>query len=166
MTQITQQTTWEGRPITITWLPLPFEPPLDLVTQAYGICFASDYQILLISEDNRYWNLPGGTVEANETLAETLKREVWEEANADVLDYAYIGCQRIDDPEAPSGKRQYYQTRFWARIALQPFNPQFETIARKLIAPDQFLSTLSWGHVPIASLILEAGLKLEKVRKL
>ena len=165
MTHIVQTMNWDGRPVTISWLPLPFEPPLDQTTQAYGICFTDNGDIVLITQNNRYWNLPGGTVEDEETLAQTLKREVWEEACAEVVDWAYIGCQRIDDPESPIGRTHYYQSRFWARVTLQEFKPQFETVARKIVSPDQFLSSLSWGNAPPAALILAAGLKFEEVRK-
>jgi hypothetical protein len=86
----------------------------------------------------------------------------WEEACARVLTCAYIGCQRVehlDDDHAP-----YYQTRFWARVELEPFEPAHEMTARRLVPPEQFLTTLFWGRETAATLILERGLGIQADR--
>jgi len=52
---------------------------LSKVNQVYGIIPNEDKQILVVASDKKIWILPGGTVEDNETLLETLVREVFEE---------------------------------------------------------------------------------------
>lgn len=151
----------DGRTVIVTWLDLPFVPPRALTTQAYGICFTDSGQIVLVGDAREQWNLPGGHPEGQETLEQTLAREVWEEACAEVLASRYLGCQQIDDPDAPDGLTCYYQARFWARIVLHPFVPEHETTHRCLIAPDQFLATLAWGSAPTARRILELGIAHE-----
>jgi hypothetical protein len=85
---------------------------------------------------------------------------VLEEACARVLACRYIGCQRVEelDGKAPAA---YYQTRFWARVELEPFTPEHEMTARQLVGADEFLSTLFWGGEATARLILERGLAIE-----
>ena len=88
-----------------------------------------------------------------------------EEGCARVVESRYIGCQRVDDPGHPAGPWRYYQTRFWARIELLPWDPQHEVYERRLVPPESFLRTLSWGSAPSAAIILEEGLKVEARRR-
>jgi len=60
----------------------------------------------------------------------------------------YIGCQRVDDPDHPAGPWRYYQARFWARVELLRWDPQHEIDERRLVRPEDFLQTLSWGSAP------------------
>jgi len=150
-----------GRPWTVTWLDPPFRPEPPDCNQSYGVCFDRTGKIVLVRTDGDYWNLPGGGVEPGETLEGTLAREVEEEACARVLEQRYIGCQRIDDPESPTGPWRYYQSRFWARVELLPWEPRFEVRERNLVAPGEFLGSLSWGYAPTAAIILQEALRVE-----
>ena len=151
----------QGRLCTATWFDPPFRPEPPDCNQAYGICFDASGRILLVRLEGDYWNLPGGGVEAGETLEEALIREVGEEACARVITSRYIGCQRIDDPAHPSGPQRYYQSRFWARVELVDWEARFEASERCLVASGDFLATLAWGRAVTARFILEAGLEVE-----
>jgi 8-oxo-dGTP pyrophosphatase MutT (NUDIX family) len=141
---------------------------MERVNQAYGICFTETGMIVLGASDfdgEQYCNVLGGGVEPGETLEDCLVREVMEEGCARVAESRYIGCQRVDDPEHPAGPLRYYQSRFWARVELLPWDPHHEIDERRLVPPEDFLPTLTWGSAPSAAFILEAGLKIEAGRR-
>jgi 8-oxo-dGTP diphosphatase len=163
-----QEFSEHGRRVTFTWFDPPFRPEPPHSNQAYGICFTDAGMIVLGAYDHaggREWNLLGGGVEPGETLEDCLVREVMEEGCARVVESRYIGCQRVDEPDHPTGPRRYYQTRFWARVELLPWDPQHEVIERGLVRPENFLQTLSWGSAPTAAIILAAGRKVEAERR-
>ncbi len=149
----------DGARYRVSWFDPPVRPPLADTTQALGICFTHDSQIVLVTWNDTDWTLPGGTIEPDETLEQTLAREVWEEACARVLSCAYIGCQRVEhlDDDRPA----YYQTRFWARVELEPFAPAHEMTARVLVSPGRFRDAMFWGRETTAGLILERGLRIQ-----
>ena len=104
---------------TFTWRP-DLEPgDVDLVTQAYGVCLAGDLVCLIKAPEVSRPHLPGGTVEDDESLEETLRREVWEEANLRIRDTSFLGLQEVHHEEAPHerfGRKQYHQSRFVCRV--------------------------------------------------
>ncbi|MGH9198939.1 MAG: NUDIX hydrolase, partial [Acidimicrobiia bacterium] len=127
----------------------------------YGICFTKHTEIVLISTAGVEWNLPGGTIEEGENAQQALVREVLEEACARVTEHEYLGCQKIEDLADPQGPRTIYQTRFWSRVEIDEFRPSFERKFRRLVSPEEFLSTLGWGTSPIAKVLLDKSLEIE-----
>jgi ADP-ribose pyrophosphatase YjhB (NUDIX family) len=130
-----------------------------VVRPTVPFCFTGDHRIVLVTWDGEHWSLPGGSLEPGETLEQALVREVREEACARVTASQYIGCQHVE--ELDGARRAYYQTRFWARVELDDFRADHEMTARRLVAPEEFRTTLFWGAEMTAGLILERGLAIE-----
>ncbi len=107
-------------------------------------------------------NLPGGTIEPGESPEQALVREVAEEACATVTDVEYLACQHVWDPQNPLGRQSYFQSRWWARVRLDDWDPQFEMIDRTVVGPDRFLETLYWDEKTVAARLLELALDVEE----
>ncbi|MFH9071382.1 NUDIX hydrolase [Streptomyces alboflavus] len=146
------------RPATFTLMAPGWYPPEGLVSQAYGLCFTATGLVVLVATDDGFWNLPGGQIESGERPVEALVREVAEEACARVTEYGYLACQHVWDPQAPAGPTSHYQTRWWARVTLDPWRPRHETVFRRLVPPELVVDTLSWRRKEIVSCLLDQAL--------
>jgi len=159
---IVEETSWEGRPLTVTWRDKSFVPPRELTSQASGLCFTNDGKIVLVTTDKKRWQLIGGHPQTGETVEHALIREVSEEACAMVTELSYLGSQEINDPQNPTGLTTYYQARFYARIRLGEFTGKHEIIARRCIDPSEVKSILNWRTTRILEHIVQEALEHEK----
>jgi 8-oxo-dGTP pyrophosphatase MutT (NUDIX family) len=137
-------------------------PPEHLITQALGLCFTTDGKVLMVTWDGQQWTFPGGTVEDGETIEQTLIREVAEEGCARVVACKYLAAQHVADPYNPNGGPSYYQTRWWARVELDPWQPQHEMLDRRLVPPDQVLATLFWSRKEVAGRLFDLARRVDR----
>lgn len=149
------------RPIVYTLMAPGWLPPGDLVTQAYGICFTPSGSVVVVEKHGGYRSLPGGQVESGEHVVEALRRELAEEACARLVAYRYLACQHVWDPDAPSGPRSHYQTRWWARVELDPWVSRYEMASRLLVAREDVVEQLSWEDKTIATVLLADAIEVE-----
>jgi|CXWL01.1.fsa_nt_gi ADP-ribose pyrophosphatase YjhB (NUDIX family) len=159
---IIEEIIWEERPLKVTWRDKSFIPPLELITQASGLCFTDDSKIVLVTADRETWQLVGGHPQTNETIENAFIREVSEEACATVTEIAYLGAQEVSDPQSPTGFTVYYQARFYARVMLGEFTSKHEIIERKRVEPSAVKSILNWRTSRIFDVILQAALEYEQ----
>jgi 8-oxo-dGTP pyrophosphatase MutT (NUDIX family) len=149
------------RPAAFTLMAPGWHPPRDSISQSYGFCFTASRDVVLVRLEPDFWNLPGGQVEPGEDPADTLVREVAEEACARVLRAHYLACQHVWDPEAPDGRTSHYQARWWARVELDPWTPCHETVARRLVPPKLVVPNLSWSGKAIAARLLATAVAFD-----
>jgi 8-oxo-dGTP pyrophosphatase MutT (NUDIX family) len=149
------------RPARFTLMASGWMPPRHLITQALGLCFTSQGLVVMVSWDGDEWTIPGGTVEEGETVEQALVREIAEEACARVRRCRYLAAQHVADPLNPLGVPSYYQTRWWARVELDPWRPRHEMVDRRVLPPAQALELLSWPRKEIAHRLMACAIGID-----
>ncbi len=120
----------------------------NLCRQAYGVCFCGDKLVIGFGGKKKDWGLIGGTIEEGETFEQTLKREIQEESNMEVLRFAPIGYQKVTDTRDGSF---IYQLRYVCIV--RPYGPFVSDPAGgsiteiKLIDPKDSKKYFDWGKI-------------------
>lgn len=132
----------------------------DKCRQVYGVCFCGEKLVIQLNGKSGDWGLVGGTIEKGETFEQTLKREVIEESNMEVLSFASIGYQKAIDTRDNS---YTYQLRYVCEVKpLSPFvsDPAGSVIEIKLINPLDYKKYFDWGKR--MERIMERALELKR----
>jgi len=127
-------------------------------TQVYAVCMCDGQMVIGYGGKKQAWGLIGGTIEAGETFEETLKREIQEESNMEVLACLPVGYQKVIDTR---DNRSFYQLRYICTA--RPYGPFVSDPAGsiteiKLIDPREYKQYFDWGN--IGDRIVERALEL------
>lgn len=127
-------------------------------TQTYGVCFCDGKIVLGYSGGRKEYCLIGGTIEEGESFEQSLRREVQEESNMEILSFKPIGYQKVIGMEDQSFK---YQLRYACVVRpLGPFlaDPMGDIVEIKLVKPEDYKEYLKWGD--IGNRIVERALEI------
>ena len=145
----------------LPWIPCPNEakmmltavmPPQELITSVGVLAFGDDPSskcLLMTRLAKRGWDIPGGHREAGETPFETLRREVMEEAAAELNEIQILGYWHVHvTAPKPADYKYPYPDSYMLLCAasgyeLLPFEPTEEAEARRLFTPDK-ARELAW----------------------
>jgi 8-oxo-dGTP pyrophosphatase MutT (NUDIX family) len=103
---------------------------------------------VVVVRDPLGWALPGGGREIAESIHETLARELWEEARARAIDVRFLAALRDAELDASGGVGSDldHHAVFWARVELDPFEPEFEIVERRVIRARDAVDLLLFPH--------------------
>ncbi len=135
-------------------------PPPGMPHGSTGLCVVPDGRLIVVSEDGKHWDLPGGRPEVGESTEETLRREVREEACATVTSARLLGYTRGECIGGAERGLVLVRSIWAARVSLEPWAPAFETQHRRLVAAADLHSVITLPSVGriVARAMVEAGI--------
>ena len=116
-------------------------------TQVYAVCLCEDEMVIVYSGRKQSWGLVGGTIEEGETFDDTLRREIKEESNMQVLNFLPVGYQKVTDTR---DGHSYFQLRYVCTACpYGPFvsDPAGTVTEIKLIDPKDYKKYFDWGEI-------------------
>jgi 8-oxo-dGTP pyrophosphatase MutT (NUDIX family) len=151
----------DGQDWSVSWHG-PGDLPAGTRHGAAGVCVTSAGLLVLISADGHAWDFPAGRPEGEETDEETLRREMREEACAEVLDARLLGYARS---ECVMGREHglVLVRSFWrAVIRVGAWRPEFEIQHRVLAPPSDIARYVGDADSPFTRIhqraLVEAGI--------
>lgn len=155
---------WEGQTIKVEYTDVDDFSSLniELCKQVYAMAFVDDTIIIVKDSKTGRWGLIGGGHEKGETIEETLRRELKEEANMEVISWAPIGYQKVISEDGSYN----YQLRCCCLV--KPFgafieDPDGDVTEIKFIKPLDYKQYFDWEE--IGERIINRGIELHKKLK-
>lgn len=115
--------------------------------QCYVVCSHGEKLLIGYGGHKMGWGLVGGTIEKGETFEQTLKREIQEETNFEVLTFLPVGYQKVTPADTGI---YFYQLRYVCKV--RPYGPFVSDPAGgiteiKLIDPADSKQYFDWGAI-------------------
>lgn len=128
--------------------------------QVYAVCLYNSEIVIGFDGKKANWGLIGGTIEEGEIFEQTLRREIQEESNMEILNFLSIGYQKVLNTKDNS---YFYQLRYICKT--KPYgqfvsDPAGSVTEIKLIDPKDYKKYFDWGK--IGERIIRRSLKLSE----
>ena len=123
----------DGQEWLVSWHS-PDDEPVGAPHGAAGVCVGPDDELVLVSADGRRWELPAGRPEGEETLEETLRRGLREEACVEVLTARLLGYTRGKCVQGREQGLVLVRSVWRADVRILAWEPEFE-IEHRLVVP-------------------------------
>jgi 8-oxo-dGTP pyrophosphatase MutT (NUDIX family) len=139
---------YKDKTIGIEWFDADSEHDLPNLSwhQVYAIANL-DGMVPVVLYDEAKANLPGGTTEPGESIEQTIRRELLEEINCQLLSWQPIGYQAVFEPGA---EKPIYQLRVAAVVEKNgdfESDPGGEVTGYTLVALDGLNKVIGYGPV-------------------
>jgi len=115
--------------------------------QVYAVCLFNDRMVIGFRGAKKKWGLIGGTIEEGENFEQTLRREIQEESNMEIVNFIPLGYQKVTNTQDGSF---IYQLRYLCSV--RPFGPFISDPAGSiteitLIEPEEYRQYFDYGEI-------------------
>ncbi|MFI7466828.1 NUDIX hydrolase [Nonomuraea sp. NPDC049646] len=121
-----------GQDWLVSWHPVD-DPQEGRSNGAAGVCVTAAGGLVLISHDGEHWGFPAGRPEGTETIEETLRREMLEEACVTVTGSRLLGCSRSECVRGRELGLVLVRSYWRAEVRLDDWAPRFEIRHRRVV---------------------------------
>lgn len=125
----------------VEWLPGDVPPP-GTNHGSSGVCFTSN-GVVLVSRDGERWEFPAGRPELQESLLDTLSREIGEEACCRVESAEALGFTMSKCLDGPEEGLVLVRAHWSVQTVVEPWRPRHEITHRIEVPLDAVMNTIT-----------------------
>lgn len=141
------QDVWKDRLFHLKLYSLKDYTTLPKIDQVHAICFLSADEIVFYKHIEGWVGNPGGGMEEGENVEDTIRRELIEEAQLELIRWATFGYEEIFFPHRNNDQRYSYFLRTVSQVKLidkKIDDPAGKGVGRIIVPISEAAKRLNW----------------------
>lgn len=137
---------WEGMKENCEVYKLDTLNELEYINQVQSVCFLDKKHIVFYKNIKGFLGNPGGSVEKDESISDTLTRELIEEAQLRLINFVTIGYEKVTYPNKELADKYFLRVASHIELIDKAINdPAGKAIGRIVVPVENAIKTLDWG---------------------